>query len=67
MAKKQPRFIEGYTQHLEGTTKVLIDVVTGVNYLYHERGYSGGLCVLVDADGLPVVTPRELLPQYTPQ
>lgn len=66
MTNKQPRFIEGYSQglYLSGTTKVFVDLATGVNYLYHQNGYSGGLCVLVDETGLPVVTPPELLPPY---
>ena len=38
-------------------TYVLVDRETGVNYLYAASGYSGGLTVLVDADGKPVVTP----------
>ena len=36
---------------------VLVDKQTGVNYLYSQSGYSGGLTVLVDADGKPIVTP----------
>ena len=38
-------------------TYVLVDRETGVNYLSANRGYSGGLTVLVDADGKPVVSP----------
>ncbi len=38
-------------------TYVLIDRETGVNYLYANSGYSGGLTVLVDALGKPIVTP----------
>ena len=38
-------------------TYVLVDRETGVNYLYCNSGYSGGLTVLVDAEGKPVVTP----------
>ena len=38
-------------------TYVLVDRETGVNYLYANSGYSGGLTVLVDAEGKPVVTP----------
>ncbi|GEM_PF-1422908 len=65
MAKKQPRFLVGYSQTLTGTTQVLIDLATGVNYLYHRDGNGGGgLCVLVDDAGLPVVTPPEMLPPY---
>ena len=36
---------------------VLVDKETGVNYLYAASGYSGGLTVLVDAMGNPIVTP----------
>ena len=38
-------------------TYVLVDRLTGVNYLYCNSGYSGGLTVLLDADGKPIVTP----------
>lgn len=33
--------------------KVIVDKTTGVNYLYLQ---GGGLTVLVDADGKPIVT-----------
>lgn len=36
---------------------VLVDKQTGVNYLYVASGYSGGLTVLVDAMGNPIITP----------
>ena len=36
---------------------VLVDKQTGVNYLYASSGYGGGLTVLVDAAGNPIVTP----------
>ena len=38
-------------------TYVLVDRQTGVNYLYANSGYSGGLTVLMDATGKPIVTP----------
>ncbi|MBR5123538.1 MAG: hypothetical protein IKU90_00275 [Clostridia bacterium] len=37
--------------------RILVDRKTGVNYLWTASGYSGGLTVLLDADGKPVVTP----------
>jgi hypothetical protein len=37
--------------------RVLVDRKTGVNYLWTSGGYAGGLTVLVDAEGRPVVTP----------
>ena len=46
--------------HKEGTlssTKVIVDRETGVNYLFVGEGYAGGLTVLLDKDGKPVITP----------
>ena len=37
--------------------RILVDRKTGVNYLWTSSGYAGGLIVLVDAQGLPIVTP----------
>ncbi|MBP3571329.1 MAG: hypothetical protein J6M42_05160 [Clostridia bacterium] len=38
-------------------SRVLVDRKTGVNYLWTASGYAGGLTVLVDAEGKPIVTP----------
>ena len=35
---------------------VIVDKETGVNYLFVQRGYGGGLTPLLDADGKPIVT-----------
>ncbi len=56
--KKDKRFV--VTESHSGFTQaqyVLVDKLTGVNYLYVASGYSGGLTVLVDAMGNPIVTP----------
>ena len=37
--------------------RILVDRKTGVNYLWTSSGYAGGLTVLVDAQGMPIVTP----------
>ena len=37
--------------------RIVVDRVTGVNYLWSESGYAGGLTLLTDADGKPIVTP----------
>ena len=39
-----------------GQKTVLVDRVTGVNYLFVQMGYAGGLTPLLDAEGKPVVT-----------
>ncbi len=57
MAKKENRFIVTYNEGAFGLNKILVDRVTGVNYLWHGEGYGGGLTVLLNRDGTPVVTP----------
>ena len=43
--------------HSAGLEKriIYVDKETGVNYLYVQNGYSGGLTPLLDADGKPVI------------
>ena len=56
MAKKEERFIRVHSENM-GCEQILIDKKTGVNYLFVQSGYAGGLTVLVDANGKPIVTP----------
>ena len=55
---KEKRFEKVYSQSA-GSTEIWVDRETGVNYLYHSGGYSGGLTVLLDRDGKPIITPVE--------
>jgi hypothetical protein len=55
MAKKS-RFKKVHSEGL-GTNEIWVDTVTGVNYFYHQSGYSGGLTPLLDSEGKPIVTP----------
>ena len=59
MAKKDKRFIHELTEG-NGLTSmqksVIVDTETGVNYLWINEGYAGGLTPLLDADGKPIVT-----------
>ena len=55
--KKNERFIKVYSQGALTSTEIWVDKETGVNYLYHAAGYSGGLTVLLDREGKPVITP----------
>lgn len=57
MSKKDKRFVKMYSQGSLEPTEIWVDRETGVNYLYHAAGYSGGLTVLVDREGRPVITP----------
>ncbi len=52
---KEKRFEKVYSQGM-GTIEIWVDKQTGVNYLYHQSGYAGGMTVLLDRDGKPVVT-----------
>ena len=62
MAKQDDRFIKTFSQGKLNVTEIWVDRETGVNYIYHAAGYSGGLTVLVDQNGKPVVTPQMNLP-----
>ena len=53
---KEKRFVRTYTQGSLETTEIWVDTQTGVNYLYHTSGYSGGLTVLLDREGKPVIS-----------
>ena len=52
---KEKRFEKIYTQGM-GSMEIWVDKETGVNYLYRQSGYSGGMTVLLDKDGKPVIT-----------
>ena len=56
MAKTEQRFIKvmGDSAFIS-SNEVLVDTQTGVQYLYHAAGNSGGLTVLVDAEGKPLL------------
>ena len=56
MAKKNERFVKVYSENM-GCEKILVDRQTGVNYLFVESGYAGGLTPLLDRDGKPIITP----------
>ena len=53
---KEKRFEKVYSQGM-GEMQIWVDKETGVNYIYHIAGYSGGLTVLLGKDGKPVITP----------
>ena len=56
MAKKEKRFEIVYQQGALDVIEVLVDKETGVNYLFRTNGNAGGLTVLLDREGKPVVT-----------
>ena len=60
MAIKEDRFIKTVVDSgglSENYMAIYVDRKTGVNYLFSSSGNAGGLCVLVDAMGKPIVAP----------
>ena len=57
MAKADDRFEKVYSQGVMTTMEIWIDKETGVNYVFHQSGYAGGMTPLLDKDGKVVVTP----------
>ena len=39
-------------------SEIWVDTQTGVQYFFHASGYAGGLAVLVDAEGKPLLYRR---------
>ena len=58
---KEKRFVKVYSQGGMSATEIWVDKKTGVNYVFHQSGYAGGLTPLLDAEGNVVVTP---MPQW---
>lgn len=56
MAKKN-RFKKVYSQGILNVTEIWVDKETGVNYVFHASGYSGGMTPLLDKDGKPMISP----------
>ena len=55
MAKKD-RFEKIYSQGAMRTIEIWIDKETGVNYIFRQSGYAGGMTPLLDRDGKPVIS-----------
>ena len=53
MANK--RFEVKETQGVLNTGKIIVDTQTGVNYLFWQEGYAGGLTPLLDRNGDVIV------------
>ena len=66
MAIKEDRFKKILVDNgglTDNQMAIYVDRQTGVNYLFTQSGYAGGLCVLVDRDGKPIITPPSQLMQ----
>lgn len=57
MAKHEERMVKVWSDGAFGSNEIWVDRKTGVNYLFHASGYAGGLTVMVDREGKPIITP----------
>lgn len=53
---RNDRFEKVYSQGTMNITEIWVDRETGVNYLFRQEGYAGGLTPLLDREGKPVVS-----------
>lgn len=55
--KGKDRFERVYSQGVVNVTEIWVDTETGVNYLFQQGGYAGGLTPLLDREGKPIISP----------
>lgn len=53
---KNDRFEKIYSQGTMSVIEIWVDKETGVNYVFRQSGYAGGMTPLLDRDGKPVVS-----------
>ena len=66
MAVKEGRFVKTVVDNggfSDNYMAIYVDRKTGVNYLFTSYGNAGGMCVLVDRDGKPIVSPLPIQEQ----
>ena len=51
------RFEKTYSQGAINVIEIWGDRQTGVNYVFHCSGNAGGMTVLLDREGKPIITP----------
>ena len=56
MGRDDNRFVWLKSEGFLKEARIIVDTETGVNYLFVQAGYAGGLTPLLDADGKPIVT-----------
>lgn len=54
--QKEDRFVKKYSQGVMNVVEILVDKETGVNYLFFQAGYAGGVTPLLDENGNVVIT-----------
>ena len=53
---KEKRFKKIYSQGAIDGVEIWVDTETGVNYMFKQSGYAGGLTPLLDANGNVIIT-----------
>jgi hypothetical protein len=53
---KDKRFVKIYAQGTMNVMEIWVDRETGINYIFHASGSAGGMTVLLDKDGKPVIS-----------
>jgi hypothetical protein len=64
MAKKEDRFVKTVVDSggfSDNYMAIYVDKQTGVNYLFSSYGNAGGMTVLLNRDGTPVVSPLPIV------
>lgn len=49
------RFVKVSSEGTLTTIEIWVDTVTGVQYMFRQNGYAGGLTPLLDKDGKPLL------------
>jgi len=55
--KGNNRFEKVYSQGALNVIEIWVDKETGVNYMFQQGGYAGGLTPLLDREGKPIISP----------
>ena len=55
--KGNNRFEKVYSQGAVNVIEIWVDTETGVNYMFQQGGYAGGLTPLLDREGKPIISP----------
>lgn len=64
MSKQDKRFKTVYSQGTFSSLQIIVDMETGVKYLFAQSGYASGLTPLLDAEGKPAVATQSELDEY---
>lgn len=55
--KDKNRFEKVYSQGALNVIEIWVDTETGVNYMFQQSGYAGGLTPLLDREGKTIISP----------